>query len=147
MTQLLSLEPESIAAPNPPYQAQSTTRVSSSAVLSLPQLFKAISYLSAKLSRLPGPYSTQDLFLLTIRNILIRQLMRLGSWHTMKRILESARREQTASKTSDAKKASPDGTERAPSAETPRNNATTKRFAIAAVDSAVSAFGLALSAG
>ena len=99
------------------------------------------------LSRLPGSYSTQDLFLLTICNILIRQLMRLGSWHTMKRILESAGREQTAPKTSDAKKASPDGTERASDAETPGNNATTRKFAIAAVDSAVSAFGLALSAG
>lgn len=65
----------------------------------------------------------------------------------MKRILKSAGREQTASKTSDVKKASTDGTERASDAETPGNDATTKRFAIAAVDSAVSAFGLALSAG
>jgi hypothetical protein len=73
--------------------------------------------------------------------------MRLGSWHTMKRILESAGREQTASKTSYVKKASPGGTERAPDAETPGNGATARRFAIAAVDAAVSAFGLALSAG
>jgi hypothetical protein len=147
MTQLLSLEPESIAAPNPPYQAQSAACVSPSAMLSLPQLSKAISYLPVKLRRLSESCSTQNIFLLTIRNILVRQLMRLGSWHTMKRILESVRREQTASKTSYAKKASPGSTERAPDAETPGNDATARMFAIAAVDSAVSAFGLALSAG
>jgi hypothetical protein len=73
--------------------------------------------------------------------------MCLGSWHIMKRILESAGRERTAKKTSAAKKTSPDGTERAPDAETPGNNATARRFAIAAVDSAVSAFDLALSVG
>jgi hypothetical protein len=73
--------------------------------------------------------------------------MNLGSWGTMKWILKSARREQMASKTSDAKKPSSSDMACASHAETPGNNATAGRFAIAAVDSALRAFGLALSAG
>jgi hypothetical protein len=115
-------------------------------VFNLPQLFKATSYLPAKLSSLFLPRSAQYLFLLAIHNILITHPTSLGSWHTMKWILKSAGREQIASKTRSVKKPSPSCTERASDAKRPKNNATARRFAIAALGSALRAFGLALLA-
>jgi hypothetical protein len=64
----------------------------------------------------------------------------------MKWILKSAGREQIASKISNVKKPSLSCTEPASDAKRPKNNATARRFAVAAVGSALRAFGLALLA-